>query len=84
MKDVLFFDNMITPKIITFVYWLMLFAVVVGGFGSMFGGFGGFSFGNVLRGLFFMVCGAVGARIWCELMIVLFKMNEALQEMRHK
>lgn len=83
MKDVLFFDNMITPKIITFVYWLMLFAVVVGGFGSMFG-FGGFSIGNILRGLFFMVCGAVGARIWCELMIVLFKMNEALQEMRHK
>jgi hypothetical protein len=27
---------------------------------------------------------AVGARIWCELMIVAFKMNEALQELRQK
>lgn len=84
MKDVLFFDNMLTPKIITFVYWLLLVVAVFTGFGSMFGGFGGFSIGNVLRGLFFMVCGAVFARIWCELMIVLFKMNEALQELRHK
>jgi hypothetical protein len=31
-----------------------------------------------------MAGGAIGARIWCELLIVLFKMNEALQEIRRK
>ena len=24
MRDYLYFDSMITPKIITFIYWLML------------------------------------------------------------
>ena len=84
MKNVLFFDSMLTPKIITFVYWLMLFAAIVGGIGSMFSGYDGLSFSSFLMGLVYAVVGAIGARIWCELLIVLFKMNEALQELRHK
>ena len=84
MRDVLFFDNMLTPKIITIVYWLLLLAAIVGGLGSMFGGYGGFTIGKFFLGLFYVVAGAIGARIWCELLIVLFKMNEALQEMRQK
>jgi hypothetical protein len=84
MKDILFFDNMLTPKIITIVYWLLLFAVIVGGLGSMFGGYGGFTLGKFFMGLLYVVGGAIGARIWCELLIVLFKMNEALQELRQK
>ncbi|MFA7349904.1 MAG: DUF4282 domain-containing protein [Methylotenera sp.] len=84
MKDVLFFDSMLTPKIITFVYWLLLFSAVVAGLSTMFGGYGGFSIGNFFTGLLYGVGGAVAARIWCELLIVLFKMNEALQDLRHK
>ncbi len=84
MKDVLFFDNMLTPKIITFVYWLLLLAAVVAGLGSMFGGYEGFSIGNFFMGILYAAGGAIAARIWCELLIVLFKMNEALQELRHK
>ncbi|HUW25436.1 MAG TPA: DUF4282 domain-containing protein [Gallionella sp.] len=83
MKDVLFFENMLTPKIITFVYWLLLLAAVIGGLGSMFG-FGGFSFAKFFMGMIYVIGGAIAARIWCELLIVLFKMNEALQELRHK
>ena len=82
MKDVLNFDKMLTPKIITFVYWLFLFAAAIGGIGSMFAG--GFTFGSFLMGLIYAIGGAIGARIWCELMIVIFKMNEALQELRSK
>ena len=84
MKAALFFDSMLTPKIITIVYWLLLLAAVVGGFGSMFSGYGGFGIGSFFKGLFLIVAGAIGARIWCELLIVLFKMNEALQEIRQK
>ena len=78
MRDIFFFD-----KIITVVYWLLLAAAVFGGFASMFSGYG-FSFGRFIMGLVYIVGGAIGARIWCELLIVLFKMNEALQDIRKK
>ncbi len=84
MRDILFFDKMLTPKIITFVYWILLIGTVVGGIGSMFAGYQGFTFGSFLMGLVYIVAGAVGVRIWCELLIVLFKMNEALQDLRKK
>lgn len=84
MKDVLFFENMLTPKIITLVYWLLLLAAIVGGIGSMFGGYEGFTFGKFIMGIIYAVGGALAARIWCELLIVLFKMNDALQEIRKK
>jgi hypothetical protein len=84
MKNVLFFDNMLTPKIITFVYWLLLLAAAIGGLGAMFGGYEGFTIGKFFMGLLYTAGGAVAIRMWCELLIVLFKMNEALQELRHK
>ena len=84
MKDILGFDSMLTPKIITFVYWLLLLSAVIGGINSMFNGYEGFTFGKFIMGIIYAVAGAVGARIWCELLIVLFKMNEALQDISKK
>ncbi|MGA7802105.1 MAG: DUF4282 domain-containing protein [Gammaproteobacteria bacterium] len=84
MQSILFFDNMLTPKIITAVYWLLLVAAVISGIGRMFSGLEGFTLGNFLAGILIAIGGAIGARIWCELLIVLFKMNEALQELRQK
>jgi len=83
MRDIFFFDKMLTPKIITIVYWVMLVVAVIGGFASMFRGYG-FSFTSFIMGIIYAIVGVVFARIWCELLIVLFKMNEALQEIRHK
>lgn len=83
MRDVLFFDKMITPKIITFIYWVMLVVVAISGLVWIFAGQGGF-FARLFGGLFGAAVGAIGVRIWCELLIVLFKMNEALQEIRRK
>lgn len=84
MQSVFLFENMLTPKIITAVYWLLLLAAVVAGIQHMFSGFDGFTFGKFVAGIFIAIGGAIGARIWCELLIVLFKMNEALQEIRQK
>ncbi len=80
MKDILFFDNMLTPKIITFVYWLMLLGVLISGLGSMFSDYGG----GFWRGMMILVGGAIAARIWCELLIVLFKIHENLQKLASK
>lgn len=77
MRDIFFFDSMLTPKIITAVYWLLLLVAVFTGLATMLGG-------KLVAGLLTLVIGALGARIWCELLIVLFKMNEALQEMRRR
>ncbi len=84
MKDLLFFEKLITPKFITIIYWLMLAGIVVAGLYQIFGGYGGFSMSKFFMGLVFIVLGSIGVRVWCELLIVLFKMNEALQEIRKK
>jgi len=84
MRDVFFFDKMLIPKIITFVYWILLLFAVVSGLGLMFGGYGGATFGKFLMGIGIIVGGAVGARIWCELLIVLFKIYEKIKEIADK
>lgn len=74
MKDLFVFDAMLTPKIITFVYWLFLFACVISGFGTMFAG-------SVLMGLGIIIGGSILSRIYCELMIVLFKIHENIKKL---
>lgn len=84
MKDFLYFNSMLTPKIITFVYWLLLFLVVVSGIGAMFKGYSGFTFAKFLLGIGTIVVGALAVRIWCELTIVWFKIYENVKKMAEK
>jgi hypothetical protein len=90
MRDLLFFDAMVTPKIVTLIYWLLLAASAVTGLVLLFKGFGmmkysGFAgFGMVVAAPILAAASALLARIYCEIMIVLFKMNEALQYIRNK
>jgi len=83
MKNIFYLNEMLTPKIITIVYWLLLLFAVVSGVVSMFG-YGGFGFGKFLMGLVIIIGGGVGARIWCELLIVLFKIHENIKKMADK
>ncbi|WP_421351661.1 DUF4282 domain-containing protein [Aeromonas veronii] len=59
----------------------MLIALVYG-LGTIFGGYGGVTFTKFLMGLFTILGGSIAARIWCELMIVIFKINENLQVLK--
>ena len=77
MKELLTFDTMITPKIIVVIYVLSLIGVLVFGIGAIING-------NILSGLITIPLGALGVRVYCELFVVLFKINEALQEIRKK
>ncbi len=81
LRSIFFFDAMLTPKIITFVYWIILFFVVISGLGTMFSGMGLHGF---LMGLVIIVIGGVFSRIWCELLIVLFKINDNLKKVVDK
>lgn len=80
MRNFLYFDTMLTPKVVTLVYWLLLAAALLSGLGSMFYmGFQYMTFGTFVRGVIITIGGAIAARIWCELVIVLFKLNENVQ-----
>lgn len=81
VRNILFFDSMLTPKIITGVYWLLLVSVIVSGLGAVFSGEG---FSGFMMGIVIIVVGSVLARIWCELLIVLFKINDNLKKIAEK
>jgi hypothetical protein len=83
MRDFLFFDSMLTPKIITGVYWLGLVLVVLGSLSTLFMGDGGFMM-RLVKAPLMLVLGAVGVRVWCELLIVMFKINENIKKMADK
>jgi len=79
-RSIFFFNAMLTPKVITFVYWILLVVVVISGFAMMVGyGMYGFSFGSFMKGISMIVIGSALVRIWCELLIVLFKINDNVQ-----
>lgn len=90
MRNWLYFDAMVTPKIITFIYWILLAGAAVSGLVLITKGFGmirysGFAgFGMIVAAPILVVLCALMARIYCEIMIVLFKINEALQDIRRK
>ena len=64
-------DEMVTPKLVTFFYWILLFAFITKGIGDMFEG-------DFFRGLVWVVGGALTSRVACELMIVVFHINDNL------
>ncbi|WP_036543899.1 DUF4282 domain-containing protein [Nitrincola lacisaponensis] len=86
MKNIFFFDAMLTPKIITIVYWLLLAGVVITGLGMIFGSFNAYYGGGMmfLGGLATIIFGSIGVRIWCELLIVLFKINDNIRKVAEK
>lgn len=71
-RQILFFDEMLTPKLIRLAYWLGLLAVVWVTLGDLFSnGFLGF-FETIVR----FVIGAIAVRVVAELVMVLFKLHE--------
>lgn len=82
------FKKMITPVFIKFIFYLGLAGVVIYGlFGlsaaaKMAQYSASAALGATVVTLLWVVGGAIGVRIWCELMIVVFKINENLQAIR--
>lgn len=80
------FDKMITPTIIKILFWIGIAVVVISGLFSLVGGiitpYGGGR--AVLMGLLTLVIGPIVVRVYCELLIVIFKMHEALEKIASK
>jgi len=94
LKSFISFERMITPIIIKILFWIGLVGSVIGGIvafivllgaGISDGGFGailgGFLLG-VVAGLFVIVIGALMTRIYTELLILAFRINETLTDIK--
>jgi len=73
MKDFLTFKKMITPMIIQVLFWIGVAAVVIGGFVSMF------QYGGFWKGLLMVLIGPFIIRLWTELLIITFSINDSLR-----
>ena len=72
LGDYLSFRAMITPVAIQIVFWLLVAGSVLSSLGLIFSG-------AVVQGLVALILGPLMIRIFCELVIVTFKMNEGIQ-----
>ena len=90
-KNFLSFERMITPVIIKILFYIGLVGSVIAGVVVFFGGIiGGLSsdggFGTVLGGLIggplIIILGVLVSRIYCELLILFFRMNETLTDIK--
>ncbi|HEY42479.1 MAG TPA: DUF4282 domain-containing protein [Anaerolineae bacterium] len=84
MDDYLSFRKMITPIIIQVVFWIGAVLVALYGLWMIFSGatasFGGGQL--VLSGLVTLLLGPLFWRIFCELLIVVFRINDTLTEIK--
>ena len=78
LKSMLTFDQMITPKIITVLYWLGLIGVLLSGITTIFvnNAYGG----GFISGLAIIIFGGLGVRISCEMIILSFNIYGKLKE----
>ncbi|SER24449.1 protein of unknown function [Gracilibacillus ureilyticus] len=83
VKKFLSFDKMITPSIIKVVFWIGVVIVVITGLITMISGLSYYGSGEqVFSGIITILLGPLVIRIYCELLILMFKMYDALQDIR--
>ena len=84
IKDFLTFRRMITPVIIQIIFWIgVALCVIVGLIDIVRGATADFGGGiQVLTGLITLLLGPVFVRVYCEILILMFRMNENLTEIR--
>jgi uncharacterized protein DUF4282 len=74
MGEFLRFETMITPVVIQIIFWIGVVVTVIAGFIQLFGG--GFA---VITGLLTIILGPIAVRIYCEIIIIFFKINDHLR-----
>jgi hypothetical protein len=85
MKDFLAFRTMLTPILIQIIFWVgAVICVAIGLVLLAYGATAQYGGGpNVLKGLAILVLGPLTVRIYCEILIIFFRINETLTEIKH-
>jgi hypothetical protein len=84
MWDFLTFRKMLTPIVIQILFWLGVVACILGGIGAILVGVARIERTPELIGIGILavVFGPLVMRIYCEWLIVLFRINDTLTDIR--
>ena len=86
MRDFLAFRTMVTPVIIQVLFWVgAIVCLITGAFMIIYGATqpqGGQSH-YLWKGVLLFLLGPLGVRIYCEILIIFFRINETLTEIKH-
>jgi hypothetical protein len=84
MWDFLTFRKMLTPIVIQILFWLGVVACILGGIGAILAGIARIDRTPELIGIGILavVFGPLVMRIYCEWLIVLFRINDTLTDIR--
>jgi len=84
MGDFLTFRRMITPIIIQIVFWIGIIGILVLGISVIVDGASGETDGGaVLLGVLFIIIGPLIWRVFCEILILTFRIIENLADIRN-
>jgi len=75
MQEFLSFKRMITPIIIQVLFWLGILVTVLAALVNMFTQ-------SFFVGLLMLILGPILVRVYCELLIVIFKIHDCLEGIR--
>jgi Domain of unknown function (DUF4282) len=79
MRDFLRFETMITPILIQIIFWVAVAAAVIAGIVMIADRNGP----SIVAGISVIIFGPILARIYAEILIVLFKINGHLRQIQH-
>ena len=82
MNDFLAFRKMITPTVIQIIFWIGVIYCIIVGIVMIAVGVAGDRGGGapVLMGIASLILGPLFVRIYCELLIILFRIHDRLTE----
>lgn len=72
MKDFLLFRRMVSPIVIPLLFWVLVVLIMIGGVRELFVPW------HLWKGIQVLVIGPLLARVFCELLLILFRIDESL------
>jgi hypothetical protein len=86
MSDFWAFRTMVTPVIIHMLFWIgAILCLIIGGMMIIYGATQ-YHLGQadyLWKGVLLFLLGPLGVRVYCEILIVFFRINETLTEIKH-
>jgi hypothetical protein len=76
MTDFLLFRRMLTPVLVQLIFWLGVIACI-------FTGIVDIARNQILAGLQILILGPILVRVFCEVLILFFRINETLTEIKN-